>query len=410
MSANNKVSKTIVDKIDELSGELRKLSLGIHEHPELRFEEKYAHDTLTKFMESKGFKVTPHYKDLDTAWLATFTHGSGGRNLGFNSEMDALPGIGHACGHNLIAIGGVAAALSVAAAMKEHNISGRVTLLGTPAEEGGNGKCILLDRGAYEGIDACLMIHPCPGPENWHGANSCLARAQVEVEYTGHTAHAAFAPWDGRNALDAAVIAYTSISALRQQMKPTTRVHGSLEGRDWTPNVVPDYAKMSYYVRAPRYQEIQPIMEKVKNCFQAGALASSCDIKLDEHGMMYDLLSNNPLAEEYKKVCEEQFGQKVELGPEGFFGASTDFGNVTHALPGLHPVYAIPTKPGGGNHNPLFTAAAAAPEAHAATLIAAKGIAISGMRVLTDEKFAVQVAESFKADLKRMAEEFPNVK
>ncbi|KZO92689.1 amidohydrolase [Calocera viscosa TUFC12733] len=407
MSNDVKVAKTIADKIDQLSVELRKLSLGIHEHPELRFEEKYAHEVLTKFMESKGFKVTPHYKDLDTAWLATFKHGSGGRNLGFNSEMDALPGIGHACGHNLIAIGGVAAALGVAEAMKEHDIAGTVTLLGTPAEEGGNGKCILLERGAYEGIDACLMIHPCPGPENWHGAGSCLARAQVEAEYIGHTAHAAFAPWDGRNALDAAVIAYNAISVLRQQIKPTSRVHGSLEGRDWTPNVVPDYAKMSYYVRTPRYQELNEIMPKIKNCLKAGALATSCEIQLSEHGMMYDLLPNNPLAEEYKKICEEQFGQKVDLGPAGFFGASTDFGNVTHALPGLHPVYAIPTKPGGGNHNPLFTAAAATPEAHAATLIAAKSIAITGMKVLTDAVFAAQVTESFKQDLKRMAEEFP---
>ncbi|KZT51018.1 hypothetical protein CALCODRAFT_488261 [Calocera cornea HHB12733] len=408
MSGDSKVAKTIAGRIDELSKQLRELSLGIHEHPEIRFEEKYAHDVLTDFMERAGFSVTRHYKDLDTAWLATFTHGSGGRNLGFNSEMDALPGIGHACGHNLIAIGGVAAALGVAQAMKEHDISGTVTLLGTPAEEGGNGKCILLERGAYEGIDACLMIHPCPGAENWHGAGSCLARAQVEAEFTGHTAHAAFAPWEGRNALDAAIISYTAISALRQQIKPTSRVHGSLEGRDWTPNVVPDYAKMSYYVRTPRYQELEEIMPKVKNCFKAGALAASCELKLEEHGMMFDLLPNNPLAEEYKRILEGEYGQKVDLGPPGFFGASTDFGNVTHALPGLHPCYAIPTKPGGGNHNPLFTAAAATPEAHAATIIAAKGIAIAGVKVLTDEAFAAQVVQSFKGDLVRMKEEFPN--
>ncbi|EJU03334.1 hypothetical protein DACRYDRAFT_21536 [Dacryopinax primogenitus] len=408
MTDSNVISKTITEKIDELSGELRKLSLGIHEHPELRFEEKYAHDVLTKFMESKGFNVTPHWKDLDTAWVATFTHGSGGRNLGFNSEMDALPGIGHACGHNLIAIGGVAAALGVAEAMKQHNISGTVTLMGTPAEEGGDGKCILLKRGAYDGLDACLMIHPRPGAKDWHGANSCLARAQVEVEYTGHTAHAAFAPWDGRNALDAAVIAYTSISTLRQQLKPTTRVHGSLEGKDWTPNVVPDYAKLSYYVRTPRYQEIGPVMKRVKECFTAGGLAAGCETKITEQSMMIDLLTNKPLAEEYKNIVEGQFGNKVDLGPEGFFGASTDFGNVSHALPGLHPVYAIPTKPGGGNHNPLFTAAAATPEAHAATLVAAKGIALTGMKVLTDSSFAVKVRESFEADLQRMKEEFPD--
>ncbi|KZP22218.1 hypothetical protein FIBSPDRAFT_704897, partial [Athelia psychrophila] len=230
--------------VDGLSEELRALSIDIHDHPELRFEEKHAHDVLTSFMSAHGFSVTPHFH-LDTAWSATYTHGSGGRTIGINSEMDALPGVGHACGHNLIAIAGVAVACAIKDAMEKFDIAGKVHVLGTPAEEGGGGKHILLNAGAYEGMDAVLMCHPAPGPIASVSLSSSLANQAVWVDYKGHTAHAALSPWEGQNALDAAFMAYTSVSVLRQQLKPTVRVHGVFSGQDWTANIIPDNARMS---------------------------------------------------------------------------------------------------------------------------------------------------------------------
>ncbi|KAG1767822.1 hypothetical protein EDD22DRAFT_949874 [Suillus occidentalis] len=220
--------------IDGLNGELRALSLDIHDHPELKFEEKYAHDAYTAFMEKHGFTVTKNHHP-ETAWVATYTHGQGGRVLGINSEMDALPGIRHACGHNLIGISGVAVALAAKAVMERLNIDGKVVLLGTPAEEGGFGKIVLYEKGAYDEMDHELTY--------FGGAiapsislTSCLALSFITVEYQGHTAHAGLSPWEGQNALDAAVLAYNNISLLRQQIKPTHRVHGIFEGKDWAPN------------------------------------------------------------------------------------------------------------------------------------------------------------------------------
>jgi len=173
--------------IDSFSDDLRGLSLDIHDHPELKFEEIHAHDALTSFMSKHGFNVTPHYH-LPTAWMATYTHGDGGqRTIGINSEMDALPGIGHACGHNLIGMAGVAVACAIKTVMQKFAIPGKIVLLGTPGEEGGFGKDILLDHGAYSEMDACLMCHPAPGPHSSISLSSSLALLRLQVEYFGHS-------------------------------------------------------------------------------------------------------------------------------------------------------------------------------------------------------------------------------
>jgi len=288
------ILKVIETRITELDGELRALSVDIHDHPELGFEEHHAHDVLTAFMAKHGFEVTKNYH-LKTAWLATYSHGQGGRTIGVNSEMDALKGIGHACGHNLIAISGVAVACAIKAAFEKFNISGRIQLLGTPAEEGGSGKVLLSQKGAYKEMDACLMSHPAPGPKGSVSLSSCLALERVEVEYFGHTAHAALSPWEGKNALDAAVLGYNNISALRQQLKPTHRVHGIFEGKDWAPNIIPDYAKFICYVRAPTRAEQELAMTRVIPCFEAAALATGCQVKVNILGGTYDLRQNKAL-------------------------------------------------------------------------------------------------------------------
>ncbi|KAG9012199.1 hypothetical protein FRB94_006567 [Tulasnella sp. JGI-2019a] len=390
------IAETIESCIDACNKDLRELSLKIHDHPELGYKEKYAHDTLTEFMESRGFKVTRHYLGLDTAWRAEYQIGHGGHTLGFNSEMDALPGVGHACGHNLIAIVGVGAALAVAQSMKKHDVEGKVVLLGTPAEEGGGGKIILIDGGGYKDMDICLMAHPGPGRPHSAGTGPCLAVQKLTVQYFGHTAHASAAPWEGKNALDAAFLAYSAVSVLRQQIKPTHRVHGIVEGRDWASNIIPDYAKMEWLVRAPSWDEVKVLRARVKKCFEAAALATDCRMEYSEGGATYDLRQNITLADEFAAVAKKRYGIDTDPGAAGAIGGSTDFGNVTYELPSLHPMFAIPTLPNGGNHTKLFADAAGTKEAHEATLPIIKALAITGFRILTDEVFLLKVNESFK--------------
>ncbi|KAF8960876.1 hypothetical protein BDZ97DRAFT_1921766 [Flammula alnicola] len=390
------ILETIEANIKDLDDELRALSLDIHAHPELGYEEYHAHDVYTTFMEKHGFEVTKQFH-LPTAWKATFSHGTGGRTIGINSEMDALKGIGHACGHNLIGISGVAVALAIRAALEHHNIPGKIVLLGTPAEEGGSGKVVLLEKGAYQGMDACLMCHPAPGPIGSVSLSSCLALQRLTVEYKGHTAHAALSPWEGRNALDAAVLGYNNISALRQQLKPTHRVHGIFEGKDWAPNIIPDYAKFICLVRAPTRAEMQETVKRVTPCFEAAALATGCEVTITyEKGSTFDLRQNKALGGEVANIVLNKYGAiDYEWGIKS---ASTDFGNVTYALPSLHPGFAIPTIVDGGNHTPGFTQAAATTAAHYASLDVSKALAATGLRVLADDDFFSKVQKTFKED------------
>jgi len=229
-------------------------------------------------------KVTPNAYGLETSFEAEF--GEGGRLVVFNVEYDALPGIGHACGHNLIATGSLASFLAVVDLLKKEKIPGRVRALGTPAEEGGGGKIKLIKAGAYEGVDACLMSHPMGGDiyEGKAGISfcTCVASAKFRAIFSGRTAHAAIAPHDGINALDAAVLAYNGVSMLRQQILPAQRIHGIvLEGGE-KPNVIPSRSVMDYNVRAKTLKETSVLQERVRNCFKGAALATGCTVEFEE--------------------------------------------------------------------------------------------------------------------------------
>ncbi|CAE7233014.1 unnamed protein product [Rhizoctonia solani] len=388
--------------IDEANGLLRGLSLQIHDRPELRWDVKHAHDLLTQFMETQGFQVTRHYLASDlpapTAWKAEFTvPDKSGKRLpviGFNSEMDALPGIGHACGHNLIAIVGVAAALGLKSAMEKYRIPGRIVLLGTPAEEGGQGKVEMLKAGAYKEMDICLMAHPVAGTDRLVESSTTLALQTFEVEYFGKGAHAGAQPWEGKNALDAVFIAYAAISALRQQIHPTARVHGIVEGRDWASNVIPNYAKMRYTVRAPTWNEVVALRARVDKCFEAGALATACTMTVTEKEGMKDVQINEDLSSELGAIMTNRYNHP--FSPSGSMGGSTDFGNVTYELPALHPMFALSTPPNGGNHTPEFTAAARTQESHERAIVMSKGLAALGLRALVDEEFLRKVKNNFE--------------
>ncbi|TFK29663.1 aminoacylase 1-like protein 2 [Coprinopsis marcescibilis] len=393
-STDVSVVHTIEHTLDSVNLKLRMLSLDIHAHPEIMFEEKYAHDLLTDFLIGQGFQVTKHYLGLSTAWRAEFSFGKGGRVVGINSEMDALPGIGHACGHNLIAVAGVGIALALKAALLEHRIPGKVVLLGTPAEEAKGGKVKLLDRGGYQDMDICLMCHPAPGDPLSASIGPTIAMQPIEVEFFGHSAHAGAAPWEGTNALDAAFLAYSSVSMLRQQMKPDHRVHGVINGHDWSPNVIPDYAKMRWLVRAPTVGEMTALVQRVQDCFRAAALATACSVEVSLDVPYYDLRQNQVLAQHFADVVGSRYCMRtISAGST----ASTDFGNISYVLPVIHPAFAIPTVPHGGNHTPAFAKAAASQAAHEAMMLTSKGLALTGMRAITDPGFFAAIQAEHKA-------------
>lgn len=272
----------ICSAIDICREELKAVNHTIHDNPELGYKEIIAHDTITTFLEAQGFNVTRHAYGLDTAFEAEL--GEGGRLVIFCAEYDALPDIGHACGHNLIATASIASFVALAEVVKKTGIKGRVRILGTPAEEGGAGKVKLLEAGAFSGdVAAAIMMHPTanhsfpPGYIALAGVKF-IASLKFRVEFHGRTAHAGGEPWQGLNAVDAAVSAYTSISMLRQHIHPDERIHGVIEDGGNVPNVIPDYSRVNYYIRSPTNERAHLLLARVMACFEAAAKATGCTL------------------------------------------------------------------------------------------------------------------------------------
>ncbi|KAF9423767.1 hypothetical protein BGZ76_003614 [Entomortierella beljakovae] len=394
----NEFAKTIQKSIEAVSAELRGISLEIHDNPELSYQEYHAHALLTNYLEKKGFKVERKAYGLDTAFVAQAGK-SDKVTIGICSEYDALPGIGHACGHNLIAISGVATAIGLKAVIEKYNLKAQVKLFGTPAEETSGGKIVMLNKGAFKDVDVCMMLH---------GANAdviytnFLALDTVEVEFFGKASHASTTPWMGVNALDAAVMVYTNIGLMRQQMKPTQRVHGIIKDGGKAANIIPDYTKSVYTVRSPRFSEVEVLKKRVEAIIKSAALATGCRVVL-KWGVPYmDILTNDHLARKFEKYMNSQglhYPSKEEQMSR--LSGSTDMGNLTYALPGIHPMFNILNLAGKedgsmGLHTTEFAAAATQPVGHVATLRAAKSLALTGVECIIDEEFLKKVKKEFE--------------
>lgn len=361
--------------IEGASAALRALSLAIHGEPELGFEELSAHRLLTDFLEGAGFAVRRHAYGLTTAFEATA--GSGGPRVAVFCEYDALPEIGHACGHNLIAMAGVAAGLGVQAALGE--APGTIVVLGSPAEEGGGGKIRMMDEGALDGVDAALMVHPAANQTAWA---SVIAIEQLRLEYFGKAAHASAAPWLGVNALDAMVQAYNNVAMLRQQLLPSDRVHGVITHGGNRPNIIPDYTSSDWYVRAATEERREDVRAKVIACFEAAASASGCTMEVQTQNLPYsDLVTNDAMAEAFVANARALGWPLPDKAPTPAW-ASTDMGNVSYRVPSIHPLYRIPTD--APNHSVEFTECAATDGAHEATLRAATAMAWTALDLLLD--------------------------
>ena len=356
------------EAVDRHADRLLRVSHEIFDHPELCFEERFAHDLLCDELEAQGLAVTRHAHGLETAFVAEA--GSTGPVVAVICEYDALPGVGHACGHNVIAAAGLGAGLAAAELAEE--LGGRVRIVGTPAEEGGGGKVFLLRDGAFEGVDAALMVHPA---DHDLPTMAAIAIQRLAVTYTGQASHAAAAPWNGRNALDAAVLGYVNVAALRQHIRPDERIHGIFTEAGEQANVVPRRAAASWYVRSPSVEGLAALKERVLACLTAGAAAAGCEMEHEWLDPPYDDLVDDAWLLERWTERSSELG-RVPQDPDvvGVVVGSTDMGNVSHAVPSIHPMIAV-APPGVAIHTPDFAVHARGPAGDAAVLDGAKALA-----------------------------------
>ena len=365
--------------VDRLRDDLLRVSHAIHAKPELAFEEHEAAALLVDTLRTAGLEVEAGAYGLETAFAAEFGS-EGGARVAVLAEYDALPEIGHACGHNLIATAGVGAGLALAAL--GDRLPGRVRVLGTPAEERGCGKELMARQGALDGVDAAMMIHPS-------SVNlvtmPCVCLAEVEVIYRGTAAHSAAMPERGVNALDALVMAYQGIAALRQHIRATERIHGIITDGGQAPNIVPDRASGRFYVRAATAEELAPLKARVEGCFRAGAAATGAELELTWGEADYlDIRFNEPLAEAFRANAEH-LGREffpIDKLPAGLQG-STDLGNVSHRVPSIHPMLA--SAPLHCTiHNAEFETWAGSEMGDVAALDGAKALAMTALDFLAD--------------------------
>jgi amidohydrolase len=330
------------------------LSHRIHAHPEVGWEEEKASAWVAQVLSDAGFNVQRGVCGLPTALAARA--GSGPMHIAFCAEYDCLPGIGHACGHNIIAAIGVGAAIAAAAVADDAGLT--VTLLGTPAEEVGEaaGKVLMLERGAFDGVHAAMMVHP--GPIDVV-LPPLIAASAFDVHYTGKEAHASAFPELGINAADALVVAQTAIALLRQHIHHTDRIHGIVTKGGDAPNVIPAHTSARYIVRSRRLEQLDSLYTKVRACFEAGALATGCKLAIKGGDKPYaEMTHDAELAAVYQRNAEAAGRQfRIQAAdPSRTFSAagSTDMGNVSRRMPAIHPIIGIDSLP-AVNHQPEFT-------------------------------------------------------
>jgi len=330
--------------------ELLEISHWLYEHPEPAFQEYESSARLAEFLSGKGFSVEYPAYGLDTAFAARA--GSSGPEVVICAEYDALPGVGHACGHNIIATAAAGAGAALAAMAEELGI--RVTVLGTPAEEKYSGKVDLINAGAFEGAAASMMIHP--SDDDTVDPN-VLAVHHLIVEFRGKDAHAASSPWEGLNALDAFIQAYVNTATLRQAMYPTDKLHCIITHGGDAPNIIPSYTRSEWYVRAATSARLDELMTRVQACFDAAASATGCTVEVSNSGHpMIDLISNPVLTDLYQ-ANTTALGRPMQRGADRdpSKAGSTDMGNVSHVVPAIHPMLDIHPD-GAVNHQPEFAA------------------------------------------------------
>ena len=390
-SEYTQIENDIIAAIDQASAELIDISRDIHAHPEVMFTERYASAKLTGKLAELGFEVERGTAGLETAFVGR-TGNTTGPVIGFVAEYDALPQIGHACGHNLIGTAALAAGWAMSKVMDR--LPGQIAVFGTPAEEGGNGKGKMIDGGAFKGVDAVMMMH---GAMENATKPVFLAVKGMEVIYHGKPSHAAASPEAGINALDAVVQMYNGIAAMRQQVRSDARIHCIITNGGTAGNIIPDYASARVAARALDMDYVDELMARLKGCAEAGALATGArlELKIAPGGGAFDVASNNPMADLFGEKLKRfgvPFTERQKDGP-----ASTDFGILSHTVPGIHPLIQVADFPTTWHTNE-FREASWSDRGHEAMLTAAKCMALTALDLLVKP----DLLEAAKADFAKL--------
>ncbi len=392
--------ESVVAVIDENADAIVSLSKYIHANPEIAMQEFKSSAACADLLEHFGFSVERGVAGVATAFSAT--SGTDGPLIAYLSEYDALPGLGHGCGHNLIAIAGIAAGLGLKAAI-DQGLRGRVAVFGTPAEEAVGGKVLMANAGAFAGVDAALGAHPgtpdasCPTVE---GSGQALACMLVRIEFHGQAAHAAGDPWNGRNALDAVILLFNGINALRQHVKSDARLHGIITDGGLAPNVIPDFAAAEFFVRAGTMTYMNQLAERVREI--AGGAASMTGTRLEfstPEEPNSDMITNHAMARALKKNLDSVGLMLKDAVPEPGMG-STDWGNVSYVTPSVELSYPIVDRMITW-HSPDVVAASDSELGYQNTLLVAKALAMTGIDLIEQPELLAEVKRSWVSEVER---------
>jgi amidohydrolase len=379
---------SIANSVDSLGDELERLSHQIHRHPELGYQEVQACGWLCDFLTAQGFKVEKGVASVETAFRATVDTGDG-PTIAILCEYDALPGIGHACGHNVIATAGVGAGAALAA-NRGHLPKGRIQVIGTPAEEGGGGKIALIRGGVFTDVDCAMMIH---GFDRTILHQDLLGITRVTFEFIGKASHAAADPWEGINALDACIQTFNNVSMLRQQVRPDCRIHGIITNGGAAANIIPEYASAMFYVRAPRLDALDALHRRVVACAEGAARATGATLKIIPYDTVYEpLRRNQTLLDVFAANMAGTGLSESQAAPDRV--GSSDIGNVSQVIPAIQPMIAIAPF-GTAIHTREFAEAAVGPGARAGMLAAAKTMALTAFDLLADPALVRRAKDEF---------------
>jgi amidohydrolase len=383
----------IAAEVGRLHSRFIDMSHQLHSNPELSLEEYKAAELLTNELEEQGFDVQRGVAGLDTAFVATY--GSGEPVVALLAEYDALPKIGHACGHNLIATWGVGAGIALRRALPD--IQGTIKVIGTPGEEGAGGKVIMAEKGVFAGLDAAIMMHPRDVTYLDRGS---LAVTPYQIEFFGKSAHASSAPEKGINALDALLQVFFSVNALRQAFRPQTRIHGVITNGGDAANVIPDYTSASFLVRANDQAYLEELNQRFVDIVNAAALATGATVKITEGISYKQRVCNTRLVELFGENLDV-LGVPHEVPPAGVGVGSSDIGDVSQLVPTIHPYLQI-CEPGIGGHTPEFEQAAGSARADDLTATGATALAWTAADVLLRPEVREELRETFRQQLGRV--------
>jgi amidohydrolase len=366
-----------------------RLSLNIHDNPELGFQEVKAASWLSDYLKSNGFSVERNIAGLSTAFRAVY--GEGKPKIVVLAEYDALPGIGHGCGHNIIAASAVGA--GVASKIVVDNLGGSIIVLGTPGEENFGSKIDMVKAGIFDDVDVAMMVHPSILNI---AMERMLASSSLEVEFFGKAAHAAVQPSQGVNALEAIILAFNSINSLRQHIKEQARIHGIITDGGEAPNVVPAHSAAKFMIRAPDYAYLEELQGKVLNCFKGASLASGARLEYRWGDKVYAPIKNNVALAKLFSDNLELMGRRLDVFDLQIPFGSSDMGNVSQVVPSIHPMVAI-VSPKVSLHSVEFASAAASEAGHQGLLDAAKAMAMTMVDVIGRPEVLEKIKQEFRS-------------